>query len=179
MFFDIRLWQFTRGVRLRIAATVVMGVLASLAGMGRLALLGWLLARVFAGDTFSELLLPFALVAAVMVLRGWIEHTRAMVAHRTAAMVQLVLRKRLYAKVSAGMRRAACDTRRRIAGSRRSSWTRCRASPRHSQGVRSGKRARPAAGGARARGLPQHDVGARDQRGIGKTTGRSALMGEY
>ena len=52
MFFDIRLWQFTRGVRLRIAATVVMGVLASLAGMGRLALLGWLLARVFAGDTF-------------------------------------------------------------------------------------------------------------------------------
>ena len=106
MFFDIRLWQFTRGVRLRIAATVVMGVLASLAGMGRLALLGWLLTRVFAGDTFSELLLPFALVAAVMVLRGWIEHTRAMVAHRTAAMVQLVLRKRLYAKVSAGMRRA-------------------------------------------------------------------------
>ncbi len=101
MFFDTRLWQFTRGVRLRIATAVAMGVFASLMGIGRLALLGWLLARVFAGDTFSELMVPFLLVAAVMVLRGWIEHTRAMVAHRTAAMVQLELRKRLYARVVA------------------------------------------------------------------------------
>ena len=101
MFFDTRLWQFTHGVRLRIAAAVAMGVFASLVGIGRLALLGWLLARVFAGDTFSELVVPFALVAAVMVLRGWLEHTRAMIAHRTAAMVQLELRKRLYAKVVA------------------------------------------------------------------------------
>ena len=101
MFFDPRLWQFTHGVRLRIAGAVAMGVFASLVGIGRLALLGWLLARVFAGDTFSELMVPFALVAAVMVLRGWLEHSRAMVAHRTAAMVQLELRKRLYARVAA------------------------------------------------------------------------------
>ena len=101
MFFDPRLWQFTRGVRLRIAATVAMGVFASLVGIGRLALLGWLLARVFAGDTFSDLVAPFVLVAAVMVLRGWLEHTRAMIAHRTAVMVQLALRKRLYDKVVA------------------------------------------------------------------------------
>ena len=101
MFFDTKLWPFTRGVRLRIAATAAMGVLSSLVGIGRLALLGWLLARVFAGDTFSELVLPFTLVAVVMVLRGFIEHARAMIAHRTAARVQLVLRKRLYAKVVA------------------------------------------------------------------------------
>ena len=101
MFFDPRLWQFTHGVRLRIAAAVAMGVLASLVGIGRLALLGWLLARVFAGDAFSDLAVPFCLVAAVMVLRGWVEHTRAMIAHRTAARVQLELRKRLYAKVVA------------------------------------------------------------------------------
>ena len=101
MFFDARLWQFTYGARLRIAATVVMGVFASLVGIGRLALLGWLLARVFAGDTFSELVVPFALVAVVMVLRGWIEHTRAMIAHRTSVRIQLELRKRLYAKVVA------------------------------------------------------------------------------
>ena len=99
MFFDTRLWQFTRGVRLRIAAAVAMGVFASLVGIGRLALLGWLLARVFAGDTFTELAVPFCLVATVMVLRGWVEHTRAMIAHRTAARVQLELRKRLYAQV--------------------------------------------------------------------------------
>ena len=34
MFFDTRLWQFTRGVRLRIAAAVAMGVFASLVGSG-------------------------------------------------------------------------------------------------------------------------------------------------
>ena len=101
MLFDTRLWQFTRGVRLRIAATVAMGIASSLVGIGRLGLLGWLLARVFTGDTFADLIAPLAAVAAVMVLRGWIEHTRAMVAHRTAIRVQLALRKRLYDKVVA------------------------------------------------------------------------------
>ena len=101
MLFDIRLWQFTRGVRLRIAATVAMGLVSSLVGIGRLALLGWLLARVFAGATVADLIVPVAAVAAVMVLRGWIEHTRAMVAHRTAIRVQLALRKQLYDKVVA------------------------------------------------------------------------------
>ena len=56
---------------------------------GRIVQLGRLLARVFAGDTFSELTAPFVLVAAVIVLRGWNEHTRAMIAHRTAVRVQL------------------------------------------------------------------------------------------
>ena len=101
MFFDPKLWPFTRGMRLRIAAAAAMGVLSSLVGIGRLALLGWLLARVFAGDAFSELVLPFALVAVVMVLRGFIEHARAMIAHRTSARAQLVLRERLHAKVVA------------------------------------------------------------------------------
>ena len=101
MLFDIRLWQFTRGVRWRIAATVAMGIVSSLVGIGRLALLGWLLARVFTGETFADLITPVAAVAAVMVLRGWIEHTRAMVAHRTAIRVQLALRRQLYDKVVA------------------------------------------------------------------------------
>ena len=101
MLFDPRLWQFTLGVRVRIVATVALGVASSLVGIGRLALLGWLLARVFTGDTFADLIAPVTAVAAVMVLRGWIEHTRAMVAHRTAVRVQLALRHRLYAKVVA------------------------------------------------------------------------------
>ena len=101
MLFDTRLWQFTHGVRLRIAATVAMGIASSLVGIGRLGLLGWLLARVFTGETFADLTAPLAAVAAVMVLRGWIEHTRAMVAHRTAIRVQLALRKQLYDKVVA------------------------------------------------------------------------------
>ncbi len=101
MLFETRLWQFTRGVRVRIVAAVAMGVAASLVGIGRLALLGWLLALVFAGAALSEMVLPLALVAGVMLLRGWVEHSRAMLAHRTAARVQLALRERLYAKVVA------------------------------------------------------------------------------
>ena len=101
MLFDTRLWQFTRGVRLRIGGAVAMGVAASLVGIGRLALLGWLLALVFAGATLAEMSLPITLVAGVMMLRGWVEHARAMLAHRTAARVQLALRERLYARVVA------------------------------------------------------------------------------
>ncbi|WP_025772486.1 ABC transporter transmembrane domain-containing protein, partial [Thioalkalivibrio sp. HK1] len=101
MFLEPRLWEFTCGVRLRIAGAVATGVAASLVGIGRLALLGWLLALVFEGAGFSDLALPFAAVAAVMVLRGTLEHARTMIAHRTAAKVQLVLRRRLHDKLIA------------------------------------------------------------------------------
>ena len=43
MYFDRRLWAFTRGVRARIAGTVVLGLFAVAAGIARLALFGWLL----------------------------------------------------------------------------------------------------------------------------------------
>ncbi len=56
MYFDRRLWGFTRGVRLRIFGAVALGVLAVLLGIARLALLGWLIAQVFSGTTLSDLL---------------------------------------------------------------------------------------------------------------------------
>ncbi len=99
MLFDTRLWQFTQGVRLRIVATVCTGIVSSLVGIGRLALLGWLLGRVFVGDTMAELTVPCIAVASVMILRGCLEHFRTMVAHRTAIRVQMALRKQLYGKV--------------------------------------------------------------------------------
>ena len=101
MLFDPRLWQFTQGLRLRIAMTVCTGIVSSLVGIGRLALLGWLLARVFAGDTMVDLSVPCIAVATVMFLRGFLEHLRTMVAHRTAIRVQMALRKQLYEKVLA------------------------------------------------------------------------------
>ena len=48
MYLDRQLWAFTAGVRGRIAGTVLLGLLAVSAGIARLALLGWLLARVLA-----------------------------------------------------------------------------------------------------------------------------------
>jgi ABC-type multidrug transport system fused ATPase/permease subunit len=99
MFLDSRLWQFTEGLRWRIAGAVFVGLLAALVGIGRLALLGWLLAQVFAGAPTESLILPVAVVAAVMLLRGVLEYWRNMIAHRTAARVQLTLRDRLFDKV--------------------------------------------------------------------------------
>ena len=99
MFLDSRLLQFTEGLRWRIAGAVSVGLLAALVGIGRLALLGWLLAQVFAGAPANALILPVALVAAVMLLRGALEYWRNMIAHRTAARVQLALRKRIFDKV--------------------------------------------------------------------------------
>ncbi|MCG8544472.1 MAG: ABC transporter ATP-binding protein/permease, partial [Alphaproteobacteria bacterium] len=99
MYFDRRLWQFTKGVRLRIAGAVFIGVLAAAVGVARLALLGWLLAKVFQGAPFDTLIMPFAIVAGVMLLRGILEYYRNMVAHRTAAIVQLHIREQLYDKI--------------------------------------------------------------------------------
>jgi len=96
MYFDPRLWAFTRGLRWRIGLSVAIGLTAAAVGVGRLALLGWLIALVFQGEPSSKLVLPIAVVAIVMVLRGILEHARTMVAHKTAALVQVRIRKALY-----------------------------------------------------------------------------------
>ncbi len=101
MYFEPRLWQFTKGVRLRIAWSTAIGLVAAVFGIARLALLGWLLAKVFRGEPFESLIAPFALVAAVMLVRGLLEYARNMAAHRTAALVQVNIRERLYDKVIA------------------------------------------------------------------------------
>ena len=73
MFFEPRLWQFTKGVRLRIAGSAAIGLVAAVFGIARLALLGWLLAKVFRGEPFEGLIAPFALVAGVVLVRGLLE----------------------------------------------------------------------------------------------------------
>jgi ATP-binding cassette, subfamily B, bacterial len=100
MHFETRLWQFTKGVRLRMVYTVLIGLVAACFGIARLALLGWLIGRIFVGDSLQELLLPVLAVALVIVIRGVLDHWRALVAHATAARVQLRLRRRLFDKVT-------------------------------------------------------------------------------
>ena len=100
MHFESRLWAFTKGLRLRIVYAVVIGLAATTFGIARLALLGWLIGRIFAGDGFSDLLAPLVAVGLVILLRGVFEHWRAIVSHETAAKVQLHLRRLLFAKVT-------------------------------------------------------------------------------
>ena len=101
MYFNPRLWIFTAGVRGRIWGAVALGVLSSALGIARLALLGWLLGLVFAGAPLSDLLALGAVAALVILARGGLEYARIMVAHRTAAAVQLHLRGVLYDKIVA------------------------------------------------------------------------------
>ena len=101
MYFDRRLWQFTEGLRLRIAGAVLLGLLSAAVGIARLALLGWLLGRVFQGDGLDDLILPIVAVAAAMLARGVLEYWRTMAAHHTAALVQLQIRARLFDQIAA------------------------------------------------------------------------------
>jgi ATP-binding cassette subfamily C protein CydCD len=89
------LLAFTEGVRTRIAWTVLVGVLATAAGIARLALLGAVLGLVLTGAAPAALVWPVAGAAAAIGLRGALEYARTMVAHRTAARVQARLRHTL------------------------------------------------------------------------------------
>ena len=99
MYFDIQLWRLTRGLRGRIVLAVVLGLFALAAGIARFAFLGWFLALIFQGASFAQLAWPLAGVAFAIVLRAALEHTRTMVAHRTAARAQEILRTRLFDKI--------------------------------------------------------------------------------
>src|SRR5271165_4699654 len=100
MYFDRRLWQLTRGLRGSIAFAITMGLVASVVGIARFAILGVLLSHVFTDAGFSGVVLPAIGVAAAVALRGIVDHHRAMVSHRTAARVQEELRGRLYDKIA-------------------------------------------------------------------------------
>ena len=101
MHLELRLWRFTEGVRGRIFFSMAVGLLAAALGVARLALLGWLIGRVFAGATAAELVWPILGIAVVMAARGVCEHWRTIVAHRTAALVQKRLRRMLFDRIAA------------------------------------------------------------------------------
>ena len=100
MYLDPRLWALTVGVRGRIAFTVLVGLAAVAAGIARLALLGWLLGRVLAGEPLAALTPAIVLTAAALAARSALDYARTMVAHHTAARVQQHLRQTLYAQVA-------------------------------------------------------------------------------
>src|SRR5271154_4350065 len=101
MYFDRRLWERTRGLRGWIVFAILLGLVASVVGIARFAILGVLLSHVFNGAGFLAVVIPAVGVAAAVLLRGSIEHHRAMVSHRTATRVQETLRGRLYDKIAA------------------------------------------------------------------------------
>ncbi|MEO8441741.1 MAG: ABC transporter ATP-binding protein [Betaproteobacteria bacterium] len=101
MYFDLKLWHMTVGMRGRIALGVALGLLALAAGIARFAFLGMLLALVFQRAPYGQLLPLIACVAIAVILRAALEQARTQIAHRTAARVQETLRGHLYDKIIA------------------------------------------------------------------------------
>jgi ATP-binding cassette subfamily C protein CydCD len=91
----------TAGLRLAMAGGVALGLLALAAGIARFAFLGIALARVFAGGGLAEAAPPLACAVAAVLLRGWLDHRRAIQANRTAAAVQSRLRATLFDRIAA------------------------------------------------------------------------------
>ncbi len=100
MHFDLTLWRLTAGLRGRIALSAALGLLALAVGIARFAFLGGFLSGVFRNDDGPRLIAPLLATAGAILLRAWLDHKRAMIAHRTAAHVQERLRGRLFDKIA-------------------------------------------------------------------------------
>jgi ATP-binding cassette subfamily C protein CydCD len=101
MHFDLTLWRMTQGYRLRIVLSVLVGLFALIFGITRFVFLGRFLAGVFRGAPAAALIWPLAGAGVAIVLRAALDHSRTMVAHRTAMRIQETLRGRLYDKIVA------------------------------------------------------------------------------
>lgn len=99
MYLDRRLLAMTRGVRGRILLAALMGLLALPAGLARLALSGVVLARVFQGRPLRAILPLAAVIAALILIRACLQFLKEEIAHHTAAVLKVALRRGLYEHV--------------------------------------------------------------------------------
>jgi ATP-binding cassette subfamily C protein CydCD len=99
MSFTWRLFQLTQGYRGRLAGAALLGLGASLAGIGRLALSGYVLALVFQGQEFSTLVLPLMGVLGCIGARAVLEYLKEAIGNRTAGDIKLCFRSEIYQHV--------------------------------------------------------------------------------
>lgn len=96
-----RLFELTRGFRRRLVGAALLGLVASMAGIGRLALAGYALALVFQGQPLASVLWPLAGVALCITLRAILEYAREALGNRTAGELKVNLREQLFRHVIA------------------------------------------------------------------------------
>ncbi len=97
MYFDPRLFELTRGIRLRIVFAAILGLVAVGAGVSRLAVSGVIIYQVLAGEaSFSALALPLLTIAVLIVIRSTFQYWQNAVSHHTANIVKIRLRRDAY-----------------------------------------------------------------------------------
>ncbi len=96
MYFNLRLWGMTKGLRGAIFLAALVGLIAIGIGIARLAITGVVIARLFQGDSFADVVPALVLVAALILLRGAFQYVRDAVGYRTATQTKILLRRRLY-----------------------------------------------------------------------------------
>ena len=99
MYFDLRLFAMTRGVRRQILLAALIGLAGLPISLGRLALSGLVIAAVIQGVRIDALVGPIVAIAVLIVLRGLIQYWREEVVNRTAAEMKVRLRGLLYEHV--------------------------------------------------------------------------------
>ncbi|PKB66159.1 MAG: thiol reductant ABC exporter subunit CydC [SAR202 cluster bacterium Io17-Chloro-G4] len=97
MYLHPRLLALTEGVRLRILAAALIGLLAVAAGVARLAVAATVIVKVIhEGAAFSTLTWALVIMAALIVVRGALQYLQEVISHHTASIVKVQLRKTLY-----------------------------------------------------------------------------------
>ncbi len=97
MYFDLRLFQLTQGIRLRILLSTVLGLIAVGAGVAGLAIFAIVIARVFRSEAeYSSLALPMIGVAILIGVRGLFQYLQNGYAHHSSNIVKIKIRERLY-----------------------------------------------------------------------------------
>ena len=96
MYFNLRLWGMTKGLRGAIFLAAIVGLIAIGIGIARLAITGVVIARLFQGESFASVVPLLVLVAALILLRGAFQYVRDAVGYRTATQTKILLRRRLY-----------------------------------------------------------------------------------
>ena len=101
MYFNLRLWRFTQGFRLRLSVGVFFGLLTAAAGVSRLAMSGYVVALVFTGEPLREILLAVLGVVISAIARGAFQYAKEMTGHETALRIQVSLRRFLFSRALA------------------------------------------------------------------------------
>lgn len=97
MYLHPRLLALTEGVRLRILAAAVIGLLAVAVGVARLAVAATVIVKVIhEGAAFSTLTWALVIMAGLIVARSLLQYLQEVVSHHTASIVKVQLRKNLY-----------------------------------------------------------------------------------